>query len=263
MFAQPPPPADDILRWIKQVAAALDHAHRVGLLHRDVKWTNVLLDARDDALLADFGLALMTRTDADRAMPGTGTPTHLEPEQWRGQGPCAKSDVYSFGVFVWEVVSRQRPWRGLEASVIREAVVGGSRLVIPADAPPVFAEVMRRCFSPRDTRPSMQEVLRMLTPAESVAAPHVAAGASDDVVHLDVGSDESVGHDVPVTVALPRAARDAIPRFSRIARRAPSNEGVREPSRQRARLAASNRSGSIIVLSDEDRPLLSPSLCTV
>jgi hypothetical protein len=109
--------------------------------------------------------------------------------------------VYSFGVFVWEVAARQRPWRGLDPSAIRDAVVGGSRLVIPADAPPVLAEVMRRCFSPRDSRPEMQELLAILNAASASA---VRVELASDVVPGNSGAPASANrleHPAGMTVA--------------------------------------------------------------
>jgi serine/threonine protein kinase len=135
-------------------------------------------------VVADFGLARVSPTDPDRVRPGAGTGTHLEPEQWRNEEPCAESDVYSFGVFVWEVVTRRQPWRGLDLRQIRDALARGERLLIPADAAPSLAEVMRRCFEPRAVRPSMQEVSEMLTSLSArsdVDAPPVEQGASTDI----------------------------------------------------------------------------------
>jgi serine/threonine protein kinase len=235
---QPPPSHDEVLRWIMHVATALDHAHQVGLLHRDVKAQNVLLDADGKALLADFGLARLTRTDPDRALPGAGTPTHLEPEQWCDQEPCDKSDVYSFGVFVWEVVTRQRPWRGLDARGIRDALARGERLPIPADAPLPLGDVMRQCFAPRDQRPRMQGVLAIFNAAP---APAARIERANGVVpgNMSAAAAPADGHEHPADATVADNAEHSVElgcvRFLEVENA--SNDG--QPPHRRQRVSSS------------------------
>ncbi len=100
------------LKILEQVAAALDFAHKAGVIHRDIKPSNILLDKNDKAYLSDFGLVL--RQSVDQTL-GTafGTPRYISPEQATdSQLAVPQSDIYSLGVIVYEIVTGQTPFKG-------------------------------------------------------------------------------------------------------------------------------------------------------
>jgi eukaryotic-like serine/threonine-protein kinase len=103
----------DVLR---DVAKALGHAHAHGVVHRDVKPQNVLVESESGrAKLFDFGIAKGVGEDADVTATGAavGTPAYMSPEQIDGRSIDARSDVYSLGLLGWEMISGERPWAGL------------------------------------------------------------------------------------------------------------------------------------------------------
>jgi tRNA A-37 threonylcarbamoyl transferase component Bud32 len=99
------------LDWLDEAAAALDAAHEAGIVHRDVKPGNLLLDDRDHVKVADFGIASAAGMDSF-TQTGTilGTAGYLSPEQARGERATAASDRYALGIVAWELLTGQRPF---------------------------------------------------------------------------------------------------------------------------------------------------------
>jgi len=116
-------PVDDAVRIAREVADALDYAHRHGVIHRDIKPENILLhDGR--ALVADFGIALaVSKSEGGTRMTETGmslgTPHYMSPEQAMGEREItAKSDVYALGCVLYEMLSGEPPFAGPTAQAI-------------------------------------------------------------------------------------------------------------------------------------------------
>ena len=107
--------AEDAEAVLRDVASALQYAHRRGIVHRDVKPENVFLDkSTGRALLSDFGIARRIEGDVPITMLGAslGTPQYMSPEQIDGRAVDGRSDIYSLGVLGWELLTGLRPWAG-------------------------------------------------------------------------------------------------------------------------------------------------------
>ncbi len=97
---------------IHQVASGIAHAHRNGVIHRDIKPRNILVRSNGDIKISDFGLS--RQLDASQAITRTGetvgTPLYMSPEQFRGEEPDIRSDIYSIGIVAYELVTGKVPF---------------------------------------------------------------------------------------------------------------------------------------------------------
>jgi serine/threonine-protein kinase len=176
-------PLDDALRITREVAGALDYAHRQGVVHRDIKPENILLTADGNALVADFGIARSLTTTAPGAgSDGTaatsltqtgaavGTPQYMSPEQASGDrdiGP--RSDVYSLGTVLYEMLAGEPPFTGPNAQAIIAKMLSGeapSVRRIRASVPEWVDAALARALAsvPSDRWPTAGAFSRALDP---------------------------------------------------------------------------------------------------
>jgi len=154
-----PPPEEQVLTWISQVAAALQaaHDHPAGIIHRDVKPANILIDGHGNALLADFGIALT----ASEAANGTsaGTLPYKSPEQLDNRPLDRRSDVFSLGLVLYEALTGTLPYSANDPDTfrreMREPLAGRiARLPGPRPLPARFVPFLERALAVHpDTRP--------------------------------------------------------------------------------------------------------------
>jgi len=116
----------EVVRLLAKVTRAVQYAHRQGILHRDLKPGNVLLDGRGEPMVSDFGLAkwLDTTSNLTRTLTIFGTPGYIAPEQAEGPAASLKpsSDIYSLGAILFDLLSGRPPFLGEHAlAVIRQA----------------------------------------------------------------------------------------------------------------------------------------------
>jgi serine/threonine protein kinase len=103
---------EQIIAYVKQIASALDYAHGQHVIHRNIKPENILLDANQEIVLSDFGIAVVQRTlDSLSTQEPAGTPLYMAPEQIQRKA-CAASDQYALGVMVYEWLCGEPPFHG-------------------------------------------------------------------------------------------------------------------------------------------------------
>lgn len=114
---------EEITSLSGQIGDALDYAHRKGVIHRDVKPGNILLDQEGKPHLVDFGIARLTTSNLTQTSTVIGTPSYMSPEQITGKTIDGRSDIFSLSVILYELLTGQKPFRGDDITTVMYKIV--------------------------------------------------------------------------------------------------------------------------------------------
>ncbi len=210
-------PAEDAFNTAVQVAKGLQAIHEVGVVHRDLKTSNIMRDARGLVRLMDFGIAKdQSAGAADATLTGqiVGTPEYMSPEQARGQKIDQRSDIYSLGIVLFELFTGVVPFRGespiatIFMHLQREPPL--DHLALPAQVVPVLRRALAK--DPAERYTSAREMLDGLRRARAesfperysaLSGPQAVVGPED--LTADFG-DETLPGPTLSAVTLPAAA---------------------------------------------------------
>lgn len=194
---------NDILNTAIALADALDMAHTAGVIHRDLKATNLFLTHRNEVKILDFGLAKSTTmigvptasavadqvtlsiapqlTNAGTAL---GTIPYMSPEQARGEKVDVRTDLFSFGVILYEMTTGRRPFAGPTAAVLFDAILNRHPLapsILNATVPLLLERVITRLLAKdrskrfQSARELLDDLRRIHLERETSEQPHIAA----------------------------------------------------------------------------------------
>jgi hypothetical protein len=172
-------PSDKALEIARKLCAGLSAAHEKGVLHRDLKPGNVMLDGRGQVLLTDFGLAGIAN-QIEGAEVRNGTPAYMAPEQLDGKEVTVKSDIYALGLVLYEILTGKRPFEsdtlaGLVQARRDSSLVNPSTLV--KDLDPRVERVILRCLeSDPQSRPGSALAVAAALPGGDPLGEALAAG---------------------------------------------------------------------------------------
>jgi len=114
---------DDVVEIIYKCAKALHYAHGRGVIHRDIKPSNVMLTNDNDVRIIDFGIAIVSDSEASRIEGIAGSPSYMSPEQVQSEELTSRSDLYSLGAVMYELLSGFRPFRADNLSKLLHLIV--------------------------------------------------------------------------------------------------------------------------------------------
>ncbi|MCX7892739.1 MAG: response regulator [Burkholderiales bacterium] len=173
---------------LDHILEALEYSHARGVIHRDVKPSNVLVSEQGLVKISDFGIARLQTSNLTKLGEVLGTPNYMSPEQFLGDRVDERTDIYAAGVIVYEVLTGTRPFKGTDAQIMKQVLHD-----MPAPPskheprlPPALDEVVLKALakSPADRYATAREFLQALHHAFYGGAepeePEPAAAASGD-----------------------------------------------------------------------------------
>jgi serine/threonine protein kinase len=164
---------EEALKIATQIAEGLQEAHRNGIVHRDIKSANIMIDARGQAKVMDFGLARTTgATLVTREGATMGTVTYMSSEQARGEKVDYRTDIWSFGVVLYEMLTGELPFKGEHEQAIIHSILKEEPKPLRdlrADIPPTIEQVVFRALE-KDPDRRYQRIDDLLDDLKSIAA---------------------------------------------------------------------------------------------
>jgi Protein kinase domain len=175
-------PIESVLRYGRQIAAALAHAHGRSIVHRDLKTSNIVVTPEGLIKVLDFGLArrlpdgssgevTATLQTVDGPASLTGTLAYMAPEVLRGEPADARSDLWALGVVLYEAASGQLPFPGKTTFEISSGILQGVPPPLPSRVPPGLSAIIQRSLAkqPAERYQQASEVRAALEAVESAA----------------------------------------------------------------------------------------------
>lgn len=232
-------PERQVLLLIRKLALALQEAHNQGIIHRDLKPGNVMLDARGEPVVMDFGLACQTREGAERITASgviLGSPAYMPPEQLEGNSTqiTPAADQYALGVILYELLTGVLPFRGSISAVVSQIITK------PAPSP----RLLRPDLDPRVEALCLQMLSK--TPEERLSSMKAVA---DRIVAI-LKEPHQVEASAAAKATIPILPAKAIPASKNESRSNPGEPTVAASSTKPVAAEQANAAAKVMVTDD-------------
>jgi alpha-tubulin suppressor-like RCC1 family protein/uncharacterized protein YjdB len=192
-----------VVQILSEVAGALAYAHKRGVIHRDIKPPNIMLDDGGWAVVADFGIAKVTEKRG-LTMTGmtVGTPAYMSPEQFTLKDLDGRSDQYSLGIVAFELLTGRTPFAAdsmVEMFMAHSSTAPPPVRSIRSDCPPELARIVERMIAkkPADRYPSLDDVVQELSSLQTTEGRKQVRNSLVALAKLDASAAPTVVQPVP------------------------------------------------------------------
>ena len=178
------PPVAEFLSIVAKITSALESCHRKGILHRDIKPHNILINDKGDLKLVDFGISKVnSMSDLTKTGTAIGTPEYMAPELFQSTHSDQRSDIYSLGIVMYELLTGFTPYRGANLSQILIKQMSGEYVAISEhrkDVPDWLEAIIRKCLqlSPNHRYQSCDQIAQDLAKTSRAEALLMAKSTS-------------------------------------------------------------------------------------
>lgn len=198
---------DEIIRISLQVLSGMEHAHHAGIIHRDIKPQNILLDENNQVKITDFGIAkALSETRMTETNQVMGSVQYISPEQAKGQSTDERTDIYSFGILLFELLTGKLPFEG-------ETPVSVALKHISEDMPDIsqyreipqgLRNIVLKCTekNPLDRYRHVEDVVTALNTSKDVTTPYVSKNGRNE--------DQTVVTPLPVKQNPPKQPAEPV-----------------------------------------------------
>jgi serine/threonine protein kinase len=200
-------PVDKALEISRKACAGLAAAHSKGVIHRDLKPHNIMLDRHGEVLICDFGLAAVS-TELNAAEIRQGTPAYMAPEQLKGTEVTQASDIYSLGLVLYELFTGKRAYSAPNINEMlnkQEAMSLTSMSSHAGEIEPAIENIIRKCLDPLPgNRPSTALSIAAALPGGDPLAAALAAGQtpSPEMVAASDSAGLKTRFSMPILAAI-------------------------------------------------------------
>lgn len=177
-------PLDKAIKYGRELASALDYAHSKGVIHRDVKPSNILIDRNDDVKVVDFGIAKLIDSDLTQPYQILGSPSYMSPEQITGGELDGRSDVFSAGIVFYYLLTGRKPFEADNISLIIQKILNDTP-ELPTKINPLLPQqtdyVLLKALSkdPKDRYATVSEFIESLAKGEKTVEDTSVKSTSD------------------------------------------------------------------------------------